>query len=164
MDRDNMVYTGCVIEAGKGKAVVVNTGIHTEIGKIAKMVKEAPERKTPYQKKLASFSVLIGVGITFVCALIFFEGIIKGKEFVEMFTTSIAVAVSAIPEGLPVAITVILAIGMQKVLKKKGLIRKLASAETLGNTSIICTDKTGTLTKGKMKVTKIIGDKSLVLK
>lgn len=164
MDRDNMVYMGCIIEAGKGKAIVVNTGIYTEIGKIAKMVKEAPERKTPYQKKLASFSTMIGIGITFVCAFIFFEGLIKGKEFVEMFTTSVAVAVSAIPEGLPVAITVILALGMQKILKKKGLIRKLASAETLGNTSIICTDKTGTLTKGKMKVSEIIGDKSLVLK
>jgi len=164
MDRDNMVYMGCVIEAGKGKAVVVNTGTHTEIGKIAKMVKEAPERKTPYQKKLASFSTLIGIGITVICALIFFEGIIKGKEFIEMFLTSVAIAVSAIPEGLPVAITVILALGMQKVLKKKGLIRKLSSAETLGNTSIICTDKTGTLTQGKMKVSQIIGDKSLVLK
>ena len=164
MDRDNMVYMGCVVEAGKGKAVVVNTGIYTEIGKIAKMVKEAPERKTPYQKKLANFSTIIGIGITIVCAFIFLEGLIKGKEFIEMFTTSVAVAVSAIPEGLPVAITVILALGMQKVLKKKGLIRKLASAETLGNTSIICTDKTGTLTKGKMKVTKIIGDRSIVLK
>ncbi len=164
MDRDNMVYMGCIIEAGKGKAVVVNTGIYTEIGKIAKMVKEAPERKTPYQKKLANFSTLIGIGIIIICAFIFFEGLIKGKEFVEMFTISVAIAVSAIPEGLPVAITVILALGMQKVLKKKGLIRKLASAETLGNTSIICTDKTGTLTKGKMKVSEIIGDKSLVLK
>jgi len=164
MDRDNMVYMGCIVEAGKGKVVVVSTGSHTEIGKIAKMVKEAPERKTPYQKKLTNFSTLIGIGITFVCALIFFEGLIKGKEFVEMFTTSVAIAVSAIPEGLPVAITVILALGMQKVLKKKGLIRKLSSAETLGNTSIICTDKTGTLTKGKMKVSEIIGDKSLVLK
>ena len=164
IDRDNMVYMGSIVEAGKGKVVVVNTGSHTEIGKIAKMVKEAPERKTPYQKKLANFSTLIGIGITFVCAFIFFEGLIKGKEFVEMFTTFVAIAVSAIPEGLPVAITVILALGMQKVLKKKGLIRKLASAETLGNTSIICTDKTGTLTKGKMKVSEIIGDKSLVLK
>src|SRR5680860_361025 len=164
IDRYNMVYMGSVVEAGKGKVVVVNIGSHTEIGKIAKMVKEAPERKTPYQKKLANFSTLIGIGITFVCVLIFFEGLIKGKEFVEMFTTSVAVAVSAIPEGLPVAITIILALGMQKVLKKKGLIRKLASAETLGNTSIICTDKTGALTKGKMKVSEIIGDKSLVLK
>jgi len=164
MDRDNMVYMGSIVEDGKGKAVVVNTGIHTEIGKIAKMVKEAPERKTPYQKKLANFSTIIGISIAVICAFIFFEGLIKGKEFIEMFVTSVAIAVSAIPEGLPVAITVILALGMQKVLKKKGLIRKLSSAETLGNTSIICTDKTGTLTKGKMKVSQIIGDKSLVLK
>ena len=164
IDRDNMVYMSSVIEEGKGKAVVVNTGIHTEIGKIAKMVKDAPERKTPYQKKLANFSTIIGIGIVIICAFIFLEGMIKGKEFIQMFTISVAVAVSAIPEGLPVAITVILALGMQKVLKKKGLIRKLSSAETLGNTSIICTDKTGTLTEGKMKVDKIIGDRSIVLK
>lgn len=164
MDRDNMVYMGCVVEEGKGKAVVAQTGLHTEIGKIAQMVHQAPERKTPYQKKLSSFSLVIGLGIALICVFIFLEGLAKGKDFITMFTTAVAVAVSAIPEGLPVAITVILAIGMQKVLRKKGLIRKLSSAETLGNTTVICTDKTGTLTRGQMKVAQIIGDRELILK
>ena len=164
MDRDNMVYMGCVVEAGRGKAVVTETGLNTEIGKVAQMIKETPEGKTPYQKKLSHFSTVVGIGITVMCIFIFLEGLIKGKEFIEMFTTSIALAVAAIPEGLPMAMTVILALGMQRVLKKKGLIRRLSSAETLGSTSIICTDKTGTLTEGKMKVAQIIGDKILTLK
>ena len=164
MDRDNMVYMGCVVEAGRGKAVVTETGLNTEIGKVAQMIKETPEGKTPYQKKLSHFSTVVGICITVMCVFIFLEGLIKGKEFIEMFTTSIALAVAAIPEGLPMAMTVILALGMQRVLKKKGLIRRLSSAETLGSTSIICTDKTGTLTEGKMKVAQIIGDKILTLK
>lgn len=164
IDRENMVYMGCLVEAGKAKVVVTETGLATEIGKIAQMIKEIPEEKTPYQKKLAHFSTIIGIGIAIICAFIFLEGLIKGKEFIEIFTTSVAVAVSAIPEGLPVAITVILALGMQKILTKKGLIRKLTSAETLGNTSIICTDKTGTLTEGKMRVSEILGDRDSILK
>lgn len=164
IDRDNMVYMGCVVEAGKGKAVVIGTGLQTEIGKVAQIVKETSEEKTPYQKKIRRFSNLIGTVVTLVCLGIFFEGLIKGKEFVEMFVTSVALAVAAIPEGLPIAMTVILALGMQEVLKEKGLIRKLASAETLGSIGIICTDKTATLTEGKMKVNKIIGDISFVLR
>jgi len=164
IDMENMVFMGCVVESGKGKAVVTGTGLNTEIGKVAQMIKETPEGRTPYQKKLARFSTIIGIGISAMCVFIFLEGLIKGKEFTEMFTTSVALAVAAIPEGLPIAMTVILALGMQRVLEKKGLIRRLASAETLGSTSIICTDKTGTLTEGKMKVNKIIGDISLVLR
>ncbi|MDP2864049.1 MAG: HAD-IC family P-type ATPase, partial [bacterium] len=163
-DRDNMVYMGCVVEDGKGKAIVTETGVQTEIGKVATMVKEAREEKTPYQKKLANFSKIIGFIIAFICFFIFILGMTTGKEFVEMFTIAVAVAVAAIPEGLPVAMTVILALGMQRILKKKGLVRKLASAETLGSTSVICSDKTATLTEGKMKVSDIIGDKFLTLK
>ena len=155
-DRDNMVYMGTIIEDGKAKAVVTQTGIHTEIGKIATMVKETGEEKTPYQKKLAKFSMTIGIVIAIISVGIFIEGVITGGNPEEMFITAVAVAVAAIPEGLPVAMTVILAIGMQRVLKKGGLIRKLSSAETLGSTSIICTDKTGTLTEGKMKVDRVI--------
>lgn len=155
-DRDNMVYMGTVIEDGKAKVVVVGTGIQTEIGKIAKMIRESKEEKTPYQKKLANFSRNIGIIIAVVCFGIFIEGMVTGGEFMEMFITAVAVAVAAIPEGLPVAMTVILALGMQRILKKGGLVRKLSSAETLGSTSIICTDKTGTLTMGKMKVDKVI--------
>jgi len=163
-DRDNMVYMGCVVEDGTGKVIVSETGVQTEIGKVAKMIKETREEKTPYQKKLANFSRIIGLIISFICFFIFVLGMATGKEFVEMFTTAVAVAVAAIPEGLPVAMTVILALGMQRILRKKGLVRKLASAETLGSTSVICSDKTATLTEGKMKVGEVIGDKFLALK
>jgi len=155
-DRDNMVYMGTVVEDGKAKVIVTATSFKTEIGRIAQMVKEAKEEKTPLQKKLTRLAKIIGLVVLGICLIIFIEGIITGNTFLEMFTISVAVAVAAIPEGLPVAMTVILALGMQRILKKKGLVRKLASAETLGSTSIIATDKTGTLTEGKMKVTEII--------
>jgi len=164
-DRDNMVYMGTIVEDGEGKAVITETGQRTEIGKIAKLVREAKEEKTPYQKKLAHFSKLIAILVALVCFLIFFFGILEGGDFIEMFTTAVAVAVAAIPEGLPVAMTVILALGMQRILKRKGLVRKLVAAETLGSTSVIATDKTLTLTQGKMKVEKIVSrNKNLALK
>jgi Ca2+-transporting ATPase len=154
-DRDNLVYMGTLVEDGRGKFVATGTGNKTEIGKINSMVRETKEDKTPYQKKLAHFSKVIGIVVGIICFIIFVEGMLTGGEFVEMFTTAVAVAVASIPEGLPVAMTVILALGMQRILKKKGLVRKLAAAETLGSTSVIATDKTGTLTKGKMNVAGI---------
>jgi len=154
-DRENMVYMGTSVESGSAQAIVVETGISTEIGKVAIMIRETKEEKTPYQKKLSNFSLIVGVIISFICFFIFLEGLIKGKPFIEMFTTAIAVAVASIPEGLPVAMTVILALGMQRILKKKGLVRKLSAAETLGSTSVICTDKTLTLTQGKMQVSQV---------
>ncbi len=159
-DRDNMVYMGTMVEVGIGKAIVTETGLGSQIGKVAEMVKETKEEKTPLQKKLANLSKIIGAVIGTICIFIFIEGVITGNSFLEMFTTSVAVAVAAIPEGLPVAMTVILALGMQRILKKKGLVRKLVSAETLGSTSIICTDKTATLTEGKIKVTKVLTRKN----
>jgi len=155
-DRDNMVYMGTIVEDGKGKAIVTATGVNTEVGKVAMMVRETEEEKTPYQKKLANFSKTIGIIIGVICFLIFIEGMLINGDFVEMFTISVAVAVASIPEGLPVAMTVVLALGMQRILNKKGLVRKLVAAETLGSTSVICSDKTATLTEGKMKVDKII--------
>jgi len=155
-DKDNMVFMSTVVEDGTARAVVVSTGTGTEIGRIAQMVGETKEGKTPLQKKLARFSKIIGIGIVAICLFIFAGGIIIGRNFLEIFTVSIAIAIAAIPEGLPIAMTVILALGMQRILKKKGLVRKLTSAETLGNTSIIATDKTATLTEGKMRVTEII--------
>jgi Ca2+-transporting ATPase len=154
-DRDNMVYMGTIVEDGIGKAVVTETGLMTEIGRVAKMVKETKEEKTPLQKKLARFSKIIGGIIGIIALFIFIEGIITGNTFLEMFTTSVAVAVAAIPEGLPVALTVILALGMQRILKRRGLVRKLLAAETLGSTSVIATDKTLTLTEGRMEVAEI---------
>jgi len=154
-DRDNMAYMGTIIASGWGKGIAVGTGAESEIGKIAELIKETKERKTPYQRKLFHFSRIIGIIIAVVCLAIFIEGLVRGSEFVEIFTTSVAVAAAAIPEGLPVAMTVVLALGMQRILKRKGLVRRLASAETLGSTSIILTDKTGTLTEGKMAVSGI---------
>ena len=159
-DRDNMVYMGCMVEDGKGKAVVTETGLNTEMGKVAVMVKEAREEKTPLQKKLAHFSMIVGALITLICIFIFLGGIIREKEFLEMFTIAVAVAVAAIPEGLPVAMTVILALGMERILRRKGLVRKLVAAETLGSTSIAATDKTLTLTEEKMEVSETITFKS----
>jgi len=155
-DRDNMVYMGTIVEDGKGKVVVTGIGLQTEIGKVAEMVKEAREEKTPLQKKLARLSKLIGVIIFLTSALIFFGGILREKDPLVMFETAVAVAVAAIPEGLPIAMTVILALGMQRILKRKGLVRKLLAAETLGSTSVICSDKTCTLTEGKMRVSQIL--------
>lgn len=170
-DRDNMVYMGTVVEDGRAKFIITNIGIRTEIGKITSLVRETKEDKTPYQKKLANFSKIIGITIALICFAIFIQGIIAGRDLVEMFITAVAIAVASIPEGLPIAMTVILAIGMQKIFKKNGLVRKLSAAETLGSTSIIATDKTGTLTEAKMRVAGVYTyadgspeDESLVFK
>jgi len=157
-DRKNMVYMGTVIESGRGKAVVVDTGTNTELGKIAFSFKSLEEEKTPYQKKIAYFSRIIAIIVGFITISIFVFGIITGRNLLEMFVTSVAVAVAAIPEGLPVAITVILALGMERILKQRGLVRRLVAAEILGSTSVICTDKTGTLTQAKMEVADIFAD------
>ena len=155
-DRDNMAYMGSVVEGGKGIALVIAIGQQTELGKISKLLSEVKEEKTPYQKKLQRFSWIIGGLVSFLALFIFFEGMLVGGELVEMFTIAVAIAVDAIPEGLPVAMTVVLAVGMQRILAKKGLVRHLTSAETLGSTSIIVTDKTLTLTEGKMKVQEVV--------
>ncbi|MBU1290006.1 HAD-IC family P-type ATPase [Patescibacteria group bacterium] len=154
-DRDNMAYMGTIIESGWAKAVVVKTGASAEVGQIAEMVREGGEKETPYQKKLSRLGKIVSIVVIIASFGIFLEGILRGENFVEIFTISIAVAVAAIPEGLPIAMTVVLALGMGRILKKKGLVRKLASAETLGSTSIILTDKTGTLTEAKMSVAGI---------
>lgn len=161
-DRDNLAYMGTIVEDGKAKAVVIETGVGTKIGEVAKMVKETKEEKTPLQKKLFYFSKIISAIIVLACLIIFIQGIITGNSFIEMFTVAVAIAVAAIPEGLPVAMTVILALGMQRILKRKGLVRKLLAAETLGSTNIICTDKTLTLTEGKMRVSEILTAEELL--
>ncbi|MBL7150081.1 MAG: HAD-IC family P-type ATPase [Candidatus Pacebacteria bacterium] len=162
-DRDNMVYLGTIVEDGRGKAIVTETGLKTEIGKVAQMLRETKEEKTPYQKRIINLSKIIGVLIAAVCLLIFGLGVVQGREMFEMFLTAIAVVVAAIPEGLPVAITVILALGMQRILRKQGLVRKMVAAETLGSTSVICTDKTGTLTEAKMVVAGIFPEANNIL-
>jgi len=168
-DRKNMVYMGTVVENGRGKALVIGTGLHTEIGKIALSIKELKEEKTPYQEKIVYFSKIIAIVVGAICVGIFVVGSLTGRNLLEMFVTSIAVAVAAIPEGLPVAITVILALGMERILRQKGLVRRMVAAEVLGSTSVICTDKTGTLTQAKMMVADVFADskdfpRELVLK
>ncbi|PLX27980.1 ATPase [Candidatus Parcubacteria bacterium] len=159
-DRSNMVFAGTLIIHGSGTAVVTTTGEKTEIGKIASLVREAKEEKTPLQKRLEDFSRSLGAIFVVICTLIVLAGLIQGRGLFDMIETGVAVGVASIPEGLTVAITFILALGMQRILKKKALTRKLIAAETLGSVTVICTDKTGTLTKGEMKVNHIvIGEK-----
>ena len=154
-DRENMAFTGSVVEEGKGKAIVTSTGKHTELGKIASLLKEIKGEETPYQLRLNKFARFIGILFGLIALLLFLEGLVAGKEFQEIFAVAVAVAVASVPEGLPIAITAVLAIGMTRMLRRKGLIRNLASTETLGSTSIIATDKTLTLTEGKMEVEEI---------
>ncbi len=155
-DQKNMIFTGTTIVKGQAKAVVTAIGSETEIGKIAKLIKETKDEETPLQQKLGKFSKNIGLLIVFIALALLGVGYWQGDELVEIFTVAVAVAVSALPEGLAVAVTVILALGMQRILKQKALVRKLVAAETLGSTTVICTDKTGTLTEGKMQVTDLV--------
>jgi Ca2+-transporting ATPase len=157
-ERTSMVYSGTNVLKGRAKAMVVATGTGTEIGKIAKMLKEVDEEQTPLQKKLDRFSKSLGLFILGLSLFILVLGLLTGEPFGVMFNTAVAVAVAAIPEGLLVAVTVILALGMQSILKKKALVRKLVAAETLGSTTVICTDKTGTLTEGEMRVAEVVTD------
>jgi Ca2+-transporting ATPase len=154
-ERENMVYCGTNVMRGRGLAVVVATGRETEVGKIALMLQGAPEEPTPLQRKLAVFARRLSSVLLSICFVIFVIGLLQGRSFIEMLTVAVAAAVAAVPEGLIVTVTVILAVGMQKILKEKALVRKLIAAETLGSISIICTDKTGTLTLGKMMVDHI---------
>jgi Ca2+-transporting ATPase len=161
-ERNNSVFMGTLVVEGKGQMVVTNIGLETEIGKITTMLKETEEEKTPLQKNLDSFAKNITKIIVVIAIVVFFLGIIEGQSTLEMFTVAVALAVSAIPEGLVIGVTMILTIGMQRILQNNGLVRKLISAETLGSTTLICTDKTGTLTEGEMRVTKIATNKHLL--
>jgi len=154
-DRLNMVFMGTTVVHGHGKAVVVNTGMDTEFGSIAHMVQTEKSDKTPLQQQLAKLSKVLAAVILVIIAILFVSSLIAGRDPVEMLILSISLAVSVIPEGLPAVITLTLAIAVQKMVKKNAIIRKLPAAETLGSTSIICTDKTGTLTQNQMTVKKI---------
>ena len=155
-DRTNIAYSGTYVINGKAEGIVIATGEKTELGKLAKLVIETKEELTPLQIQIKHFSWILGGLMLIITSGIFFLGLIKGIPFHQIITTSIALAVAAIPEGLLVAVTVVLAIGMQRMLKRKALVRHLIAAETLGSVSVICTDKTGTLTEGQMSVNQII--------
>ncbi|MEK7514003.1 MAG: cation-transporting P-type ATPase, partial [Patescibacteria group bacterium] len=146
------VFMGTIIESGVGRMKVEQTGQKTKVGQIAESLKETKEAETPLQKQLRGLAGKLTWVVVAAASLILGVGWLRGDEFEQIFTTAVAVAVSAIPEGLVIALTVILALGMQRILKRKALVRQLAAAETLGGVTVICCDKTGTLTEGKMKV------------
>ncbi|MFH1565622.1 MAG: HAD-IC family P-type ATPase [bacterium] len=151
-ERKNMLFWGTSIVGGSAKGVVVGTGLNTELGKIAQSIRETKKEPTPLQKSLASLSKTLAIAVIGITTLVFVIGFFSNIPALDMFTTSVALAVAAIPEGLAVSLTVVLAIGMQRIFKKKALVRELLSAETLGSVTAICVDKTGTLTEGNMKV------------
>ncbi len=154
-DRINMAYLGTTVVYGRGAAIVAGTGPSTEMGKIAKMLEESKPEPTPLQRSLAEFARLLVYGAAIVCGIIFLIGILRGEEVLNMFLTAVSLAVAAIPEGLPAVVTIVLAIGVQRMVKRHALIRKLPSVETLGSATIIASDKTGTLTQNQMTAKRI---------
>ncbi len=157
-DRKTMAYTGTVVSYGRGVGVVTNTGMSTEIGQIASMLQAVEESETPLQKRLDSFGRTLGWVTLVISAAVFVEGMLTGTEPQEMFIIAVSLAIAAVPEGLPAVVTITLALGMQEMIARNALIRKLSSVETLGSATIICSDKTGTLTQNEMTVTHIAVD------
>ncbi len=158
-DQVNMVFRGTTVVNGTATVLVTSIGLETQLGSVASLITSTGQEKTPLQEQLEHLSKILAVVVLAISGLLFLFGYLTHKSdygVFQLFETSIAVAVAAIPEGLVIALTVILAVGMQFILKRKALVRKLVAAETLGSVSVICTDKTGTLTEGKMKVSKII--------
>ena len=153
-DRSNMVYSGCSITYGTAVAIVTATGMDTEMGKIANLLENEVEDQTPLQKKLAQLGKYLGAIALACCAIIFIVGITNGIPVLEIFMTSVSLAVSAIPEGLPAIVTIVLSIGVQRMVRKNAIIRRLPAVETLGSASVICSDKTGTLTQNRMTLVK----------
>lgn len=158
-ESDRYVYMGTSVSSGIGMMMVLQTGSKTEMGKIASTLVATQEGETPLQQKLAGLARILMMIVVVATVMIFGVGVLKQHGVLEMFETAIAMAVAAIPEGLAVSMTVILALGMQRILKQKALVRKLVAAETLGSVSVICCDKTGTLTEGKMRVVDCVGDR-----
>ena len=154
-DRINMLFSSSLVTYGRGKGIVVETGMTTEVGKIAGMLNNTTEQETPLQKKLNKLGKTLGIAAIIICVVIFIIGLIQGKEPIQMFMTAVSLAVAAIPEGLVAVSTIVLAIGVQKMVKKNAIVKRLPAVETLGSATVICSDKTGTLTQNKMTVEKI---------
>ena len=161
-DRKNMVYSGCTLTYGTATAVVTATGMDTEMGKIANMLAGESETQTPLQRKLASLGKYLGVIALLACAVIFVIGFLNELPVLEIFMTAVSLAVSAIPEGLPAIVTIVLSIGVQRMVKKNAIIRRLPAVETLGSASVICSDKTGTLTQNRMTLVKTYLDNGAI--
>jgi Ca2+-transporting ATPase len=159
-DRRNMVYSGTAIESGRGKAVIVCTGMQTELGKIAGMVQEM-EEEPPLKAKINRMAKQIGIIVLVAVGIVFAVGALRGIDMVKMFLTAVSLAVAAIPEGLPAVVTISLALGVQRMVRRHALIRRLPAVETLGSATVICSDKTGTLTKGEMNIRTIQTDDAI---
>jgi len=153
-EKTNMVFSGCIVEYGRGRAVITSTGMNTALGKIAGLIQTEPE-ETPLQKRLKVLGKQLGIAVLLISVFIFVAGLIQGVDVLSMFLTAITLAVAAIPEGLPAIVTISLALGLQRMVKKKAVIRRLPAVESLGSATVICTDKTGTLTKGEMNIREI---------
>ncbi|MCD6510237.1 MAG: calcium-transporting P-type ATPase, PMR1-type [Thermoprotei archaeon] len=154
-ERKNMVYMGTLVTRGLGEAIVVATGMNTEMGQIAEMIQTIEEEKTPLMRRLDRFGKQIGLVIVFLCLLTFILGLVRGLSPIIMFMTAVSLAVSAVPEGLPAIVTVTLALGVRDMARRNSIVRRLSSVETLGCTTVICSDKTGTMTKNEMTVRKV---------
>ncbi|MCS7364632.1 MAG: calcium-translocating P-type ATPase, SERCA-type [archaeon GB-1867-035] len=161
-DRKNMVFMGTLVTMGYGEAIVVSTGMNTEMGKIAEMVQEVEEEETPLMRRLNRFGKRMGILIIFLCILTFILGELRDIDPFLMFMTAVGLAVSAVPEGLPAVVTITLALGVKDMAKRNAIVRRLASVETLGCTTVICADKTGTMTKNEMTVRKIYVNQKLI--
>ena len=154
-DRANMLFSSSLVTYGRGKGIVVETGMNTEVGKIAEMLSGTEEQETPLQKKLNGLGKTLGIVSLIICIIIFIIGMAQGREVISMFMTAVSLAVAAIPEGLAAVSTIVLAIGVQKMVKRNAIVKRLPAVETLGSSSVICSDKTGTLTQNKMTVQKV---------
>ena len=161
-DRTNMVFSSSLITYGRGKGIVVETGMNTEVGKIAGMINETIDTQTPLQQKLNKLGKTLGIAAILICIVIFAVGLLYGKDPIDMFMTAVSLAVAAIPEGLAAVSTIVLAIGVQRMVKRHAIVKKLPAVETLGSTTVICSDKTGTLTQNKMTVKKVFYNNQLV--
>ena len=153
-DRKNMLFSSSIVTAGHGSAVVTSTGMHTEVGKIASMILTSEASETPLQKRLAQAGKLLAIMVLGICFIMFFIGIFHGIAFDTMFMTAVSLAVASIPESLPSVVTIMLSLGVQRMVKQNAIVRKLPAVETLGSATYICSDKTGTLTQNHMSVTK----------
>ena len=156
-DRTNMIYSSSIITAGHGSAVVTATGMQTEVGKIATMILTSEQADTPLQKRLAQAGKILALMVLGICFVLFFIGIFQGIPIMEMFMTAVSLAVASIPESLPSVVTIMLSLGVQRMVKKNAIVRKLPAVETLGSATYICSDKTGTLTQNHMTVTRTTG-------